>query len=483
MNNYDGDFNYGNNVSNDGRKKALVIAVSNYDSFAGLKSLEFCKNDGQEMYDILNKNGYDIPDSRKLIGRIDSQTLKNTIYDFFTDDGNKPDDTLVFYYSGHGVPDKFGTTYLAPSDMDSTRPFITGFSFDDLTNSMLDCNSLRVVTILDSCFSGSLKISKGLGSDSKSGEEAAARIANSLVEEKSEKLKQGVGRCLLAASQGYEEAYDRQEKDHSIFTYYLLQGLKGNKNAVDDEGNVTYDTLGKFIAREFGNLPAEKRPKQTPVRKGEVSGGEIVLASYPDLRKTKESDYYSLFGKGEFLFNGGNYKEALDCYEKILKFQSNNESILLRKGEILLELNRNMEAIENFENLLKLNPNNPDAWYFKSICYIKLKDYESALKSLDESFNMNPEDEKVKETYFIVKSTLSSIKKGKGQNNDLLLEKILKTKPYKKINENTYNNLNKVNNNSYNQFDNIEKVKDTPQNKHVEIVDGVTVSESNMMMR
>ena len=50
---------------------------------------------------------------------------------------------------------------------------------------------------------------------------------------------------------------------------------------------ITYDTLGKFIAREFGNLPTDKRPKQTPVRKGEVSGGEIVLASYPNLKKTK----------------------------------------------------------------------------------------------------------------------------------------------------------------------------------------------------
>lgn len=33
----------------------------------------------------------------------------------------------------------------------------------------------------------------------------------------------------------------------------------------------------------MANLPHEKRPKQTPVRKGEVSGGDIVLANYPDL--------------------------------------------------------------------------------------------------------------------------------------------------------------------------------------------------------
>ena len=101
----------------------------------------------------------------------------------------------------------------------------------------MECNSLRVVAMLDSCYSGSLMISKGLGLDSKSGEEAAARTANSIVEKESEKLNEGFGRCLLAASQGYEEASGRQEKDHSIFTYYLLEGLRGNKNSVDEEGN------------------------------------------------------------------------------------------------------------------------------------------------------------------------------------------------------------------------------------------------------
>jgi len=392
-----------------GVRKALVIAVSDYDESSGLKSIGFCKNDGQEMHSTLINNGYDIPDSRKLIGYVDHQRLKKTIYDFFVDKDNKPDDTLVFYYSGHGVPDKFGTTFLAPSDMDADHPFITGFSFDDLTNSMLACNSLRVVTILDSCFSGSLKIGKGLGLDSKSGEEAAARAANNIVEEKSNKLKQGVGRCLLAASQGYEEAFERQEKDHSVFTYYVLEGLNGNKNSVDDDGNVTHDTLGKFIAREFGNLSADKRPKQTPVRKGEVSGGEIVLASHPDLRKTRESDYYFLFGKGDDYYRRHNYKEALECYESIIKIQPDNEYALLRKGIILLQTNDYAMALEYFDRLIELNKNSSDAWYYKAKLSARAKDYKNALDCLEKASDINPDDEKIWEAYRKVKSLRQSL--------------------------------------------------------------------------
>jgi hypothetical protein len=106
------------------------------------------------------------------------------------------------------------------------------------------------------------------------------RLANKEVDEKGDKLKQGVGRCMLASSQGYEEAYDRMEKDHSIFTYYLLEALNGHEDAVNDEGNVTYDSVGRFISREIGRLPPERRPNQTPIRKGEVSGGDIILAHY-----------------------------------------------------------------------------------------------------------------------------------------------------------------------------------------------------------
>jgi tetratricopeptide (TPR) repeat protein len=402
--------------SNDS-KKALVIAVSEYDNSSGLKSIEFCKNDGKEMYDILKKNGYDIPDSRKLIGYVDSQRLKETIYGFFTDEDNKPDDTLVFYYSGHGVPDKWAKTFLAPSDMNSDHPRMTGFSFDDLTDSMLECNSLRVVTILDSCFSGSLKISKGL--DSKSGEEAATRIANSNIEEKSNKLQQGRGRCLLAASQGYEEAYDRQEKDHSVFTYYLLEGLKGHKNAIDDEGNVTYDTLGNFITREIGNLPPEKRPKQTPVRKGEVAGGEIILANYPELRKSKESDYFTLFGKGENYYRRGKYQEALECFDSILKLQPKDEYALLRKGNILVKINEDKKALEYFDQIIKLNKNNFDAWYYKAQLNIKIKDYEHALQCLDKASNINPNDERVWEAFKRVKSLTKAY--GQKEEQEIIL--------------------------------------------------------------
>ena len=61
-------------------KKALIISISDYDN---LENLEFCRNDGEEMYRTLQDLGYDILDTRKIIGKADDASLKRAIIDFF----------------------------------------------------------------------------------------------------------------------------------------------------------------------------------------------------------------------------------------------------------------------------------------------------------------------------------------------------------------------------------------------------------------
>ena len=50
----------------------------------------------------------------------------------------------------------------------------------------------------------------------------------------------------LSASQAPQEAYGLKEQNHSIFTYYLLEGLRGTEKSVDIDGNVTPYSLGSL---------------------------------------------------------------------------------------------------------------------------------------------------------------------------------------------------------------------------------------------
>jgi hypothetical protein len=256
------------------QRKALIIGISNY---TNLQKLDFCKNDGTEIYDLLSSLGYETSDKFRLVGEAKGEKVRDAIYDFFDNINNNLDDTLLFYYSGHGVPDVDGDMYLASSDTDPDKPYRRGFSFEELTKMIQKSIATSVVVILDCCYSGSAKISKGH-------EEDAAKIGRTAIVEKSKKLPQGQGKYILSASQAAQEAYALTTGEHSIFTYYLLQGLRGNAESVDNEGNVTPQSLGKYVYRAIMSLPSDKRLRQTPLTRAEESG-DVILASHPELER------------------------------------------------------------------------------------------------------------------------------------------------------------------------------------------------------
>ncbi len=139
--------------------------------------------------------------------------------------------------------------HLATSEINPDQPKKRGFPFNDLTQLMQDNNSTRIVAILDCCYSGSAKISKGHEDD-------AAKLATAAINRQSNELNTGEGKCILAASQALQEAYVLEEQNHSVFTYYLLQGLKGEEEAAaDNNGNITVDSLGRYIHNKIMLLP------------------------------------------------------------------------------------------------------------------------------------------------------------------------------------------------------------------------------------
>ncbi|MGC1932213.1 MAG: tetratricopeptide repeat protein, partial [Candidatus Nitrosopolaris sp.] len=259
-------------------RKALIVGISDYTS---LQQLDFCKNDGTEVYDVLSSLGYEISDKNKLVGEVKGEMVEKAIRDFFGDIRNNPDDILLFYYSGHGVPDVDGDVYIASSDTDPEEPYRRGFPIEKLTKMMQRSISTRVVVILDCCYSGSAKICKG-------NEQDAAKIGTTIIDEKSRKLR-GQGKYILSASQALQDAYALTTGEHSVFTYYLLEGLKGDTESIDSEGNVTPQSLGKYVYRAIMSLPLDKRPRQTPITRAEESGN-IILASYPKLKPKKIED-------------------------------------------------------------------------------------------------------------------------------------------------------------------------------------------------
>jgi hypothetical protein len=383
-----------NRTSENGEKKALIIGVSEYND-NDIQSLEFCKNDGEKMHETLKSIAYQIPDNYKLIGHVEFDKMREAIYDFFDNPNSKADDTLLFYYSGHGIPDTDGDVYLATSEIDPDSPYRRGFSFNLLTKMMNNSPCTKIVTILDCCYSGAAKISKGIG---KGGDDAAAKLGTAAINDKSTNLQRNKGVCLLAASQAAQEAYALKEGNHSIFTHYLLEGLKGNEKSVDTFGNVTADSLGKYVHRAIVNLPQDKRPKQTPIRKVEV-GDEIILAHYPELlKKPDEGDKYLLEKSCFFITPMGKENSELrkfsdQVFHEIVKpaaKECNYEAVYGINSELGVIITQLVEHLYNDEFVIAdLTGNNAHVMYELGLCHafrkhvIQIKDISKDSVSFD----------------------------------------------------------------------------------------------------
>jgi hypothetical protein len=91
------------------RRKALIVGISDH---TNLQRLDFCKNNGTEVYEVSSSLGFDISEKNKLAGEAKWEKVRDTIYDFFVNNRNGHDDTLLFYYSGYVVCLMYTQTYI-----------------------------------------------------------------------------------------------------------------------------------------------------------------------------------------------------------------------------------------------------------------------------------------------------------------------------------------------------------------------------------
>jgi uncharacterized protein YjbI with pentapeptide repeats len=277
-----------------GKRKALIIGISKYDHNNKFRDLDFCENDANEVYRILKDQDYEIAENAKLVGRVEWSKMHDEIVDFFTDNTLRPEDTLFFYFSGHGYLDKNTShTYLATSEIDPASPKRRGIPFKDLTDNINDSNSERIVAVLDCCYSGALEVIGG-GKGEEEEESAAKAVkgeemadsANANMQRTVDRLiKSGQGKCILASSLEEQKSFKMQDQPYSTFTYYLIQGLRGAEGeSVDGSGYVTPELLGGYVNKKMYELPAIK---QKPVRKIEGTG-LLILAHYPNLVKARQ---------------------------------------------------------------------------------------------------------------------------------------------------------------------------------------------------
>lgn len=240
-------------------KYALLIGNAEYTD-PGLAKLTAPGRDTKDLARALEDREIGAFDEVGILINESEHVVREAIDDFFND--KKTDDLLVLYFSGHGVRDELGALYLAVRNTSLKKLRATGVKSDYIREAMDQSRSKRQVLILDCCNSGAFA----------PGTKAATGVSIGT----STAFEGGYGRIILTASDATQYAWEGDkvigETDNSLFTHFLVEGLKGEAD-LDSDGRITVDELYNY-AYEKVKLAT---PKQTPSKFSSREQGEIVL--------------------------------------------------------------------------------------------------------------------------------------------------------------------------------------------------------------
>lgn len=250
-----------------GQKWAFVVAVNNYEDKQGIGALHFSVADARLVYKALTDpavGGFAGDNVVLLTDEVtdasSQPTRSNILSRLVTFLGLAgPDDTVLFFYSGHGA-EAGGESYLLPIDAKGSLLALTSIPVKFIKEQLGLCKARKRVLITDACHSGSGKGTEG----------AMGTSMNRDLFEQSEGL-------VTLASCGLEEkSYEYPEVKQGAFTYFLVEGLAGSGDANGD-GIVTATEANVYTWDKTRRWAAQRGLQQNPKYAAAVQG-DIPLA-------------------------------------------------------------------------------------------------------------------------------------------------------------------------------------------------------------
>lgn len=252
---------------NQKKRVALLVGVNRY---ADTTSLKFPVSDSIKMKNLLRRVGYFdhieiLNDEEGKLDTTKSPTKVNIENKFKALLASKPD-TILFYFSGHGLIDGEKNNAIAPSDIKVSKDFKkieNIINLDELAK-QVDTSIEQGIFLIDACRSPLPKGQKIILDNTNLPQEAKTSSSNSLslpitIKKKltfsNEQLREDVenarGVTVLIGTSPDNASLEDETLQSGIFTYYMIKGLEGS--ILDDtiEEYVTMSSLRAYIDKKF----------------------------------------------------------------------------------------------------------------------------------------------------------------------------------------------------------------------------------------
>ena len=286
---------------------AVIIGIGDYQD-ERIPDLQFTVNDAQGLYDVLTDpqfGGVSKEHIQLLLNEeATDRAIKGAIGGWLSRQAQK-DDTVMIYYSGHGAPegrDTYWVTYNANID----DLYTTALNNNEISEMLARIESERVITFLDSCYSAATVHRRD-------------RTRSIQTEIPWEKFS-GKGRVTISASDGKQLSLELEEYGHGVFTYYLLEGLKGNADKSQD-GVVDVDEIWNYVKNQVTDTARKAGNPQTPVLQGQLTAGIPLTLNMNVIHQQQQEQQVARKQEQlkEFLLKGAITLPQYNCAYKILK--------------------------------------------------------------------------------------------------------------------------------------------------------------------
>jgi WD40 repeat protein/uncharacterized caspase-like protein len=269
----------------------LLVGVNHYDDDI-LADLNYCAADCKDLGIALEKATQRFP-QREIIaihdGAMRSPTWQEVKQNLRKFRSAQPDDTVLFYFSGHGFlnPDTqqpllcLANTKTDRSSGETRVLADAALAVDELLLELAASQAQHQIVWLDACHSGGMSF-----------REFAVQSKGELVVEKAEldptpKLMEILGQRARYSRGFYamlscgkqQISLEFRELGHGLFTYYLIRGLQGE--AADRQGIIEADGLYKYVYNRTIEY-IDKSNQQTDVyNEQQKSRGGNEKSKYP----------------------------------------------------------------------------------------------------------------------------------------------------------------------------------------------------------
>ena len=280
---------------------AVIVGVAHYKS-DGIPGLNYTVNDAKSLYEVLTDPNYGGFKKENVTLLTDQDaTMSNIKKAIGVDLKRAPEDGIaIVFFAGHGAPEG-EQTYWLTYDADPSSLYASTLSNDAVVDMLSRINTKRVVTFIDACYSGaSITTSKS---------------TRAFVEDPF-KAFEGSGRMTITSSDGREQSLEDSKLKHGIFTYRLLEALKG-KADYNGDGIVMADEVARYIKENVPNDARALSHKQDPVVVANYTGYIPISRNADNVLKNSRimqvQQFMGLYRDGKI--DGAAYKKIKDIIE------------------------------------------------------------------------------------------------------------------------------------------------------------------------